>query len=84
MLRSLKERKRTMRSERKRTQCPTLVTDPDVYINFKYKKWTEGAGKMVKDNHAHQTQIYIIYIYYIYIYSIYKINIFFIISRLMK
>ena len=30
---------------------------PDVHINLQYKKWKE-AGKMVKDNHAHQTQIY--------------------------
>ena len=31
---------------------------PDVHINLQYKKWKE-AGKMVEDNHAHQTQIYI-------------------------
>ena len=30
----------------------------DVHINLQYKKWKE-AGKMVEDNHAHQTQIYI-------------------------
>ena len=30
---------------------------PDVHINLQYKKWKE-AGKMVEDNHAHQTQIY--------------------------
>ena len=29
----------------------------DVHINLQYKKWKE-AGKMVEDNHAHQTQIY--------------------------
>ena len=28
-----------------------------VHINLQYKKWKE-AGKMVEDNHAHQTQIY--------------------------
>ena len=28
---------------------------PDVHINLQYKKWNE-AGKMVEDNHAHQTQ----------------------------
>ena len=31
---------------------------PDVHINLQYKKWKE-AGKMVEDNHAHQTQIYL-------------------------
>ena len=30
----------------------------DVHINLQYKKWKE-AGKMVEDNHAHQTQIYL-------------------------
>ena len=30
---------------------------PDVHINLQYKKWKE-AGKMVEDNHAHQTLIY--------------------------
>ena len=29
----------------------------DVHINLQYKKWKE-AGKMLEDNHAHQTQIY--------------------------
>ena len=29
----------------------------DVHINLQYKKWKE-AGKMVEDNHAHQTQIF--------------------------
>ena len=32
----------------------------DVHINLQYKKWKE-AGKMVEDNHAHQTQIYYYY-----------------------
>ena len=33
---------------------------PDVQINLQYKKVARGAGKMVEDNHAHQTHIYIL------------------------
>ena len=44
MLRALKERKRTMRSERKRTWCPTLLK----YFENRTFKWVVLLGCWTK------------------------------------
>ena len=43
MLRSLKERKRTLRAERKRTQCPTLHAREDLDFAQNAKEYMDFA-----------------------------------------
>ena len=68
-MRSLKERKRMMHSECKRTGCPTLIKTRlcrachsgdihaiNVQINLQYKYVDGGKGKWLVNNRAHQKQ----------------------------